>query len=328
MSPLSPFESRVTLRQLRAFVAVYRLRRLAPAAERLSVTVSAVSVLLRQLEASFGTALFDRRARALEPTPAAHDAIGLAERVLQDLGELGSSMRELRERRRGLVRLAVTPAVASALLPDVVRRFVREHPDVRLVLEDCAPDQFLGLVLSEQVEFGIGTPEHAPPDIELRTLVEDRLCVVCPADHPLAARRSVKWADLEGLPLIAVRAGYGVRRMVDDVAARAGVRLQVANEVGFLSSALWMTSSGLGVSIWPQALLRSSPFDNLVACPLVAPPVKRSISLVTKRGRSLSPASAAFVQLLSQLLSQQSEAQGQKPVSGGGPVPKRARTKT
>lgn len=295
-------ESRVTLKQLRAFVAVYRLRRLAPAAEQLSVTVSAVSVLLRQLEAALGATLFDRRARALEPTPAAHDAIVMAERVLQDVVDLGSSMRGLRDRRRGVVRLAVTPAVASALLPAVVRRFVGEYPDVRLVLEDCAPDQFLGLVLGEQVEFGIGTPEQTAPDIDLRTLVEDRLCVVCPADHPLAARRRVRWADLEDQPLIAVRAGYGVRRLIDAVAARAAVPLRVAHEVGFLSSALWMTSSGLGVSIWPAALLRSSPFDNLVACPLVAPKVTRSISLVTRRGRSLSPASAAFVQLLEQEL--------------------------
>ncbi len=297
-----PFESQVTIKQLRAFVAVYRLQRLAPAAERLSVTTSAVSVLLRQLESAFGTPLFDRRARALEPTQAAHDTIALAERMLQDLTLLGSSVRDLGDLRRGRVHLAVTPAVGAALLPSTVRRFTRENPDARLVLEDCAPAQFLGLVMSEQVDFGIGTPEHVSPDIALRTLVDDRLCLVCPADHPLTRRRQVRWADLQGHPLIAVRAGYGVRRMVDAVAARANVRLQIANEVGFLNSALWMTASGLGVTIWPAALLRASPFENLVARPLVAPVVSRSISLVTRRGRSLSPVAAAFIQTLEQQL--------------------------
>ncbi len=292
------FESQVTIKQLRAFVAVYRLQRLAPAAERLSVTVSAVSVLLRQLEASVGTPLFDRRARSLEPTQAAHDAIAMAERVLQDLTQLGASMLDLREQRQGQVRVAVTPAVAAALLPSAVRRFVHEYPGVRLVLEDCAPDQFIGLVISEQVDIGIGTPEYQSPEIAMRTLVDDRLCVVCPVDHPLARRRRVRWVDLRGLPLIAVRAGYGVRRSIEATAARAGVALNIAHEVAFLSSALWMTSCGLGVSIWPEALLRASPFDNLVARPLVAPAVSRSISLVSRQGRSLSPAAQAFVQTL------------------------------
>jgi DNA-binding transcriptional LysR family regulator len=296
------FESQVTLKQLRAFVAVYRLQRLAPAAERLSITVSAVSVLIRQLESSIGAPLFDRRARSLVPTPAAHDAIGMAERVLQDITLLGSSILDLQEHRRGQVRVAVTPAVASALLPAVVRRFLQAFPDVRLVLEDCAPDQFLGLVIGEQVDFGIGTPEHRSPEIEMQTLVDDRLCVVCPNDHPLTRLRHVRWLDLQGVPLIAVRAGYGVRRSVDAVAARLGVQLNIAHEVGFLSSALWMTSSGLGVSIWPSALLAASSFDNLVACPLVKPTVSRSISLVTKLGHSLSAASTAFVHTLQQHL--------------------------
>jgi DNA-binding transcriptional LysR family regulator len=147
------------------------------------------------------------------------------------------------------------------------------------------------------------------------TLLQDRLCLVCPAGHPLAQRKRVRWADLRGVPMIAVRPGYGVRRTIDALAAKAGVELQIANEVAFLSSALWMTSSGLGVSIWPQALLRDAPFDNLVACPLVAPVAWRSISVVVKRGRSLSPACEAFVQALTDDLAQRASRQKVSDVS-------------
>lgn len=291
-------ESALTLRQLRAFVAVYRLRKLAPAAARLSITASAVSVLIRQIESSLGTRLFDRGARSLEPTQAAHDAIGLAERILDNVELLGTGFREVQARRRGSVHLAVTPAVATALLPGAVRAFVARYPDIRVILDDCAPDQFLARVLGEQVEFGVGTPERVGPEIETRTLIDDRLCVVCPVGHPFAERSRVRWADLRHQPLIAVRPGYGVRRTIDAVAAKAGIELQIANEVGFLSSALWMTASGLGISIWPSALVRDAPYDNLVARPLVGPKVSRSISVVTRRGRSLSPACEAFVQTL------------------------------
>lgn len=298
-------EDRLSIKQLRAFVAVYRLRKLASAATQLSVTQPAVSVLIRNIEEVLETRLFDRSTRTLEPTQAAHDAIGLAERILHDLSLLGTSFRELNNRQRGRIRLAVTPAVGMSLMPSVVRDFVSRYPDIQLKLDDCAPDQFLSKIVSEQVDFGIGTPDHHTDGIELQTLIHDHLCLVCDDTHPLAGRRHVRWAELAGVPLIAVRPGYGVRRMIDAAAAKMGVDLMVTNEVGFLSSALWMTSSGLGVSIWPSALLANAPFKNLTFCRLVEPEVTRSISLVKREGRSLSPAAESFVEMLKTELAKQ-----------------------
>jgi DNA-binding transcriptional LysR family regulator len=180
----------------------------------------------------------------------------------------------------------------------VVRKFTARYASIRLTIDDCAPDQFVSRIVGEQAEFGIGSPEPDSTDLELRPLLRDRLCLVCGAEHPLAGRRLVRWHDLEGAPLIAVRPGYGVRRLIDSVAGKAGVQLTVTHEVGFISSALWMTSSGLGVSIWPAALVRHLIGEGLVQRPLVSPVVERPIYVVLKRGRSLSPASQTFVDLL------------------------------
>lgn len=289
-------ESRLTVKQLRAFVAVYRLGKLALAAQRLSITQGAVSVLIRQIEETLGASLFDRSTRSLKPTLAAHDAIGPAERILGEVSALGASFHALGERQRGRVHIAVTPAVGVVLMPAVVRRFAADYPGIQLVLDDCAPDQFLPAILSGRVEFGIGTPEPAA-DIESLPLLHDKLCLVCADDHPLAAKRQVRWADLAGVPLVAIRSGYGVRRLIDSVASQAGVELQVVNEVSFLATALWMVASGLGATIFPQALV-AGPHANLVTRPLVAPSVTRSICVVTQRGRSLSPACESFVDVM------------------------------
>ena len=289
----------LTMKQLRAFVAVYRLRKLTAAAERLSVTPSAVSVLIRQIEESLDVRLFDRTTRSLEPTAAADETIGSAERILQEVALLEAGCHDLGERRRGRVHLAVTPAVGMALLPKTVRAFKLTYPDIRVIIDDCAPDQFLSRILTDQAEFGIGTPEDAGDEIEIHTLIDDQMCVVCATNHPLALRRAVRWTDLASVPLIAVRArGYGVRRIIDQVAGKAGLSLNIVNEVNFLASALWMVSSGLGMSILPSALFVQSHFDNLIALPLVRPKVSRAISLVTRRGRSLSPACQSFTEML------------------------------
>lgn len=287
-----------SVRQLRAFRAVYQLRKLSAAAEQLSLTQSAVSVLIRQLEEGLGTRLFDRTTRSLRPTAAATEALATVERILRDLDALGTGLRDLGALRRGRVSLAITPTLAEILLPQVVERFAREHPGIHVVVDDCSPDQFVSRVVGEHVDFGVGTPERAAADVDTRKLATDSLALVCRPDHPLAHRRAPAWSDLQGHPIVTVRPGYGIRPMIDNAAAQAGVQLDVVNEVAFFSTALWMTQSGLGASIMPSAYARAAKDPSLVVRRLTRPVVTRDIAIVTKRGRSLSPAAQALADVL------------------------------
>ena len=287
-----------SIRQLRAFVEVHRLRKLSAAAEKLFVTQSAVSMLIRQLEDGLGARLFDRTTRSLQPTAAAADMLPTAERILRDVDALSGGFRELSTLERGRICVAITPTLASFLLPGAIRSFVASHPQVRIVIDDCAPDQFITRIIAEQVDFGIGTPDRPGAEVETQTLLRDHLALVCLQDHPLAHKPSVRWADLAAHPVITVRPGYGIRPLIDGTAARAGVALNVVNEVTFLSTALWMTASGMGASIMPSAYALAADDASLVTRPISAPRVSRDVSVVRKRGRSLSAASESFIATL------------------------------
>lgn len=284
--------------QLRAFVTVYQLRKLSAAAERLCITQSAVSVQIRQMEDGLGVRLFDRTTRSLQPTQAAQEALVVAERILRDLDSLGAALQDLTGLRRGRVCVAVTPTLAEILLPQVLRKFSVQCPEIHVVIDDCAPDQFVARIIGEQVDFGIGTPERAGADVDTRTLVRDHLSLVCTRDHPLADLAQIRWSDLDGLPINTVRPGYGIRPLIDLSAAQAGIALNVVNEVTFLSTALWMAGCGLSAAIMPAAYVTYSRDPNLLTKLLIEPQVSRDISVVTKRGRSLSPASRRFINLL------------------------------
>lgn len=300
-----------TLRQLRAFVAVYQLGKLSAAAEQLFVTQSAISVLIRQMERGLGVRLFDRTTRSLQPTQAAREALVVAERILRDVELMGSSFRDLGGLRRGRVCVAVTPTLAAFVMPPVIRRFAALYPEIRVVVDDCAPDQFMSRVIGEHVDFGIGTPEKMLADADTRTLVHDQLSLVCRPDHALAAKKTLRWADLAGHPVITVRPGYGIRPMIDATAAGAGVSLNVVNEVSFLSTALWMTASGLGASIMPSAFATHGAEPGMVIRTLTQPRVSRDISVVTKRGRSLSAAAQGFVDVMVSVLGKKPGARAQ-----------------
>lgn len=297
-----------SIRQLRAFVEVHRLRKLSAAAEKLFVTQSAVSMLIRQLEDGLGARLFDRTTRSLQPTAAAADMLPTAERILRDVDALSGGFRELSTLERGRICVAITPTLASFLLPGAIRSFVASHPQVRIVIDDCAPDQFITRIIAEQVDFGIGTPDRPGAEVETQTLLRDHLALVCLQDHPLAHKASVRWADLAAHPVITVRPGYGIRPLIDGTAARAGVALNVVNEVTFLSTAIWMTASGMGASIMPSAYALAADDASLVTRPISAPRVSRDVSVVRKRGRSLSAASESFIATLRAALTTQARA--------------------
>ncbi|MBN9410482.1 MAG: LysR family transcriptional regulator [Burkholderiales bacterium] len=294
--------SGLTIKQLRAFVAVYQLRSVSAAAAQLCVTQSAVSVLIRQMEGDLGVRLFDRTTRSLQPTAAADGAIEVAQRVLRDLDSLGAGLADLSSLRRGRITIACTPALARILLPAALNTFLQSHPDIHVDIDDCAPDQFFARLLGDHVDFGLGTPDRAGDGVKVQRLMGDHLSVICRADHPMASRKTVPWQALDGLPVIAVRPGYGVRALIDQSAARAGIHLNVAHEVALLSTALWMTACGVAPSVMPAAYATYGNDPDIVARPLVRPAVSRDIYVLVKAGRSLSPAARKFVEVLKQTL--------------------------
>ncbi len=290
--------SALTVKQLRAFVAVYQMRGLSAAASQLFVTQSAVSVLIRQMEQELGVRLFDRTTRSLQPTPAADEAIDVAQRVLRDIDSLGAGLSDLSALRRGRLTIACTPTLARILLPEAISEFVQLYPDIHVDIDDCAPDQFISRLVSEHADFGLGTPDTAGDGVQMLRLMNDHLSVVCRTDDPFAQRKSIRWKELAGVPVTTVRPGYGVRPLIDQSAARAGIRLNIAHEVALLSTALWMTSCGMGPSVMPAAYVKYSHDPRLVSRPLVGPKVSRDIHVLVKSGRSLSPAAKRFVQVL------------------------------
>lgn len=287
-----------SVRQLRAFVAVYHAGQVSAAAEQLALTQPAVTVLLRELEARLGVKLFDRSTRTLRRTEAAAEAIAYAERALGELAALTAGMAELAGGRRGRVRIAATATVAQTLLPPVMRRYLDAHPDVRVEIEDVAPTGFVETLLAERVDFGIGSLEAPVPGLREQVFLRDSLAAVALAGPDFVGGKPITWKQLAELPLVTVKPGYGVRRRIDAAAEAAGVPLRVVHEVSLLTTAVAMAGSGLGVAVVPASLLQYGGDPRLVGRRLVRPAVARDTAVLHRQDRSLTPAAQAFVDLL------------------------------
>ena len=284
----------ITLRQVRAFVAVARLGRFNLAAERLHVTQSALSMLIRELEAQLGLRLFDRHTRMVRLTEAGAEFLPVAEKTLADLETAVSASRELATLKRGRVSVATSTVLAGTLLPWAVREFAARHPGIRCVVKDCAEEEIRHRVRVGDVDFGLGTALDPEPEVDELALLEDRLIALVPERHALAAQRAVSWRELAAHPLVVLATGSPLRALAERALDEAGVRVEPAYEVSFSSTVISMVAAGLGVAALPVNARQVSPRARFATRPLVRPVVARRVCLFLRRDLAPSPAAAAF----------------------------------
>ena len=138
----------ITLKQLRAFVAVARSGSFTLAAESLFVTQSALSGLIKELEQVIGLRLFDRSTRRIQLSEVGRSIYPLIDKILDDLDGVLDEVSNLKALRKGLVRVATPQLMASTLLPEVIAAFGEVHPAVEIRLVDCAVESVVSRVFS------------------------------------------------------------------------------------------------------------------------------------------------------------------------------------
>ena len=288
----------VTLKQVRAFLAVARAGSFTAAANRLHLTQSAVSVLISELELVFGLRLFDRTTRLVQLTEAGREFLPVADKVLADLQGAISSSRDLAAQKRGRVAIAATPLMSSLLLPRAIARYAQLQPGVSVVLHDTLAGQIQPKVRDGEVDFGIGTFERSARELVAQPLMTDTLVLACPAGHPLTARRQVAWRELAGHPFIALTRDNSVGQLINEALGGAGVDVHPAYEVAHLWTVVGMVDAGLGVAVLPSYANPIAQLYQIRIVRLVQPSIRRETSFLTRRDRRLSPAAQGFQQFL------------------------------
>lgn len=288
----------VTLRQLHAFVAVAQTGSFTLAAERLFITQSALSSLIKELESSLGLRLFDRSTRRLRLSVVGQELHPQIEKILQDLDGVVSEAGNLKALQRGKVRIAVPQLLACTLLPPVMADFQRQHPGVQLRLVDCPVESVMARVFSAEVDMGIGPEREANSDIEATELFTLPFMVVLPPDHPLAQHPQLRWQDLGAQPLITLQGQFTDLLVSDAGEAARELQQDAFMQVTFMTTALALVRAGLGITLCMPYARSLVEQNGLVMRPLVEPSVERSFWVFTRKGRALAPAAEAFLTFL------------------------------
>jgi DNA-binding transcriptional LysR family regulator len=290
----------VTLRQLRVFIEVSKLRSFSRAGDEIGLTQSAVSRCVRELETEIGLKLIDRTTREVQLTDVGVNLVGTVSRLLADLDEALREVRDLGQQKRGRVIVAASPTIACRLMPRVVAAALEQFPLVTLSLRDDVQSDVLRKVKSGEVDFGVVVGPFSSDDLHGVTVMTDSFCLVARSDHPLARGDAVSWESLGGQPLVMLDHASGSRPIIDAVIEEHGVEADVVQELGHPATVFGLVDAGVGVSVLPWLALPLPADSSLVARPL-EPRAERTVELVRRRDRSLSPAAESVWSLIESL---------------------------
>ena len=278
----------IKIEMLRCFRAVVDNGRLSDAAEALGRTSSAVSMMLKQFEDHIGAPLFEttRKARL---TTLGEQIYHEARRELDHFDRTLATIEGLSRSETGNVRLAVTPSIATVILPPILQGFIAARPNVRIEMRDMNGAAVQTELQQERADIGIAS--IAPTaGLERQKLFTDPFGVVCRADNRLARDWTrLTWDDIEGEDFIA----NGLCDQITDPRFQSvldGSRLNVPNTASLLA----LVRSGVGITLLPR-LAVPSDFDDLVFLQLADASQRRDVWLITQSRHRLTPAASAFV---------------------------------
>lgn len=288
----------LTLQQLEAFEKVATSGSFRAAAQALFVSQPALSRTVRIAEDVLGTRLFDRDTRHVELTPSGRELLPIARRILQEFDSAFSELSQFMDGRRGHVTIASLPSIGVAVLPRAVASFRRDLPDVGFTLEEAPAEPLLKLVEQGHADFGITVEPRADARLRYTHLLDDPFVLLCPSDDALSRLKSVPWSILASRSFLGSTAQGSIAPLVQAVLLRNGIDVKPGLQYPSVAAAGAMVAEGLGVTALPRLALGLVASPGVSVVPLQRPVVSRRIGIVTRAGRSLSPAAAGMVRHL------------------------------
>jgi len=288
----------VTLKQLRAFVAVAESRSFIEACSIVHLSQPALSSAIRNLEESVGGTLLARTTRALALTPEGEVFLPAAKQLLTDCDSALSDLHNLFAKQRGKLSLAAMPSFAANRLPYILVHFHKLYPRINIAIHDVIAEEVVEMVRTGRVEFGISFDPEEGDDLTFTPLFNDDFVAVLPKNHSLASQKEISWKSLQNNPVVLIQHPSSIRKQIDSVIADHQLSLSIEIESHQLATIGRMVANGLGVSIIPSLCIEQMEEIGAICRPLVSPSTSRDVGVITRNRYPLSSAAQAMIAVL------------------------------
>jgi DNA-binding transcriptional LysR family regulator len=272
------------LREMEVFRRVMELGSVTAAAAALHVSQPAVTRMLQKAEQRLGFALFVREKRRLRPTAEAQILFPEALGTFASIHALERLADELRDGRTGILGISTIPSLASALLPDAIRRFRDRRPEASVTVQTFNSHEVIQRIAAHRDDLGIIIGPVGNQSLQVVELQSTGLSCVMPPAHPLAALRGIRPGNLQGVSLICPGRNLVLTEQVARAFAESNTPFRIAVEVSHAHAAIAMVRAGVGIALIDGFGLMGTRADDLVSRPF-RPGIASTARLLTARLR-------------------------------------------
>jgi DNA-binding transcriptional LysR family regulator len=291
--------NRFDLVSLRLFVAVVDAGSLTAGADRFGISLAAASKRIAELEQHCGTALLQRGQRGVTTTPNGQALHRHAIEVIARLEQLALAVDDFESGATGHLRLWANPSAFGGFLPRVLADYAVRHPKVRIDLEDALSEDAIRAVQKGVAELAIIGDNVPCEGLESFVCNVDRLVLLVPANHALAAGSDVPVEQALDHDLVTLARSASLTRKVTAAAEAVGKIPRIRVQVRSFDAMCRMVACGLGLAVLPHAAAALyAQALGLRIVTLQGLELERRLLLVMRRRAELSPAGTELIRMI------------------------------
>jgi DNA-binding transcriptional LysR family regulator len=284
----------MNLRQMEVFRAVMFSGGVNSAAALLHVSPPAISKVLAQATRASGLVLFERVKGRLIPTPEAQALYAEVDELWRGVEKVRDTTRELASPEQATLRLVCSASLAPYLVSRTMAELYRRFPRLQCRLQVLSPDMVNQTLLERSAQLGVALLPHDHPNLASVRDYQCGLACVMRSDHPLAARKLIRPADLAGERVISspesTPFGQTLRRGFGAAAASMLRDFEVTSS----TTACWFAQAGVGVAVVDQVSIAGGLLAGLEVRPFRSSE-KLAVRIIRNRYQPMSVAQRAFV---------------------------------
>jgi DNA-binding transcriptional LysR family regulator len=289
---------RVTLRQLRTFEAVARLKSFSSAADELQVTQPTVSKQIKLLNEEMGLPLLEQIGKKVFLTEAGRELYATSADWLETWSRFEQTIANLKGMKQGQLKIAAV-TTTKYFMPRLLGPFCAQYPQIDIGLVVVNRDRLLErLSRNEDDMYIMGVPPNEL-DVEAEPFLDNPLVVLAPASHPLAKRKRIPFKALGKETFLMRERGSGTRMTIERLFKERNTPLNVKMELGSNEAIKQAVAGGLGLALLSQSTLNLDLNQKeVVTLDVQGFPIMRAWYVVRPRGKPLSVAAETFLQFL------------------------------
>ena len=290
----------INFNQLRVFYHAAKYQSFTLASKELCVTQPAVTAQVKLFEDNCNLKLFKKKGRKVYLTDEGKTLYDYSRKIFEYEKELDDLIEDMKELKRGILRLGTTKTYARYFMPFLISSFRETYPQIKIHLNEGSSLDMIHSLLDFQNEIAIIAKAEDHPDVYFTPFSQEELVIILAPDHPLAQKAHVSFRKLAEEPIIMKETGSGTRKLVNELFMRNGRVLMETSNAEFIKQ---LVHRGEGISfLVREAVDLELREKKLATVPIEGHKVFLDISIAYLRNQHLSPPARAFLDILGTLV--------------------------